>query len=381
MSDLRIGIDLTGLAPDPAAGAAHALTEALRVLARERAAGRLPGLEPVLLGPADLVSAAPELAGLASRTTPVPTGSAVVRAGLARTWLRHQVTTLGLDALHHAGGPPAVGVPGVSRVVSIDDLAPIEQPGAVGPVAAALARRVVPAAVAGADAVVVPSPFLRDRLVTRFGAPAERIHVVPWPLPAHGEAAPIDTVRAVTGIIGRFVLLPAPTHAHEEQVVAVRAMRYLASRHPETTLVLLGEPGRAETRLRAEIAEAGLDHCVVRLHDVRESVRVALVEHAAAVVHPAVYGGAAEVVLEAMASGVPVVVADAGAAVDLVRGAAAVVPPGDAAQLAVELHRILEDEEWRGRMVADGTARAATFTAERTAEGLVAAYSSLRALR
>ena len=87
------------------------------------------------------------------------------------------------------------------------------------------------------------------------------------------------------------------------------------------------------------------------------------------VVYPAVYGGFASAVLEAMACGVPVVVADAGAAPELVGDAGAVIPPGDDAQLAIELHRILDDAEWRRRRVDDGLDRARAYTPERIGRG------------
>src|SRR5690606_18218291 len=88
----------------------------------------------------------------------------------------------------------------------------------------------------------------------------------------------------------------------------------------------------------------------------------ALFEHAAVVVYPAVYGSFAHPVLEAMACGVPVVVADAGAAPELVADAGAVIPHGDDAQLAVEVHRVLDDPAWRRSMVDAGLERARAYT-------------------
>ena len=70
------------------------------------------------------------------------------------------------------------------------------------------------------------------------------------------------------------------------------------------------------------------------------------------------------------------IVADAGSLPELVGPAGAVVPPGDDAQLAVELHRVLSDPEHAAAMADAGRARAAEFTPERTADAMVAAYRS-----
>jgi glycosyltransferase involved in cell wall biosynthesis len=156
-------------------------------------------------------------------------------------------------------------------------------------------------------------------------------------------------------------------------------MRHLAARHGETTLVVLGAEGPTERRLAEEIRSLGLEDRVVRLTAASPAVRSALVEHAAVVIHPAVYGGFADTVLEAMACGVPVVVSDAGAAPELVEGAGAVFPHGDDAQLAIEVHRVLDDPAWRRRMVDAGLERARAHTPRNAAEALLATYRSVLA--
>jgi len=49
------------------------------------------------------------------------------------------------------------------------------------------------------------------------------------------------------------------------------------------------------------------------------------------------------------------------------------------AQLAVEVHRVLDDAEWRRSMVDAGLQRARQYTPRRAAEGLLAAYRSVTA--
>lgn len=375
MSTLRVGVNLLRFDPRDLGPAEHALIDALRAVSVDP-----PGdVELVLFTSSAFAGAHDDLRdAFETHALPVPPSARLLRVAAELAWLRWAVGRARIDVLHDAGGtsPGAIDLP---RVVSIDDLSPIERPRGVGWARVAYHRRMVPRAVAQARAVVVPSTFVRDRLVDALGADPARIEVVPWPLPPHEQAAPIETVRARNGIIGQIVLLPGTTRPEADHVVAVRAMRHLAARHNETTLVLLGGAGAAERKVQDTIRSLGLEDRVVRLGSVGAAVRSALFEHAAVVVDPAVYGGFAHSVLEAMACGVPVVVADAGAAPELVAGAGAVIPHGDDAQLAVEIHRVLDDRAWRRRMVDAGLDRARAHTPARMAEGLLTTYRSVLA--
>lgn len=375
MIRVRVGVNLSRIDPEALRHADHALLDTLAAVAADAP----DDLEIVVFCSRALAKARPALAdAFETHTLPFPPGTAPVRVAAEHTWLRLAVRRARLDVLHDAGGtaPGSVDVP---RILSVQDLAPLERPRGIGWLRVAYHRRMVPRAVAQAAAVIVPSDFVRERLLQTLHADAARISVVPWPLPPHGEAAPIENIRARHGIIGQIVLLPASTRPQEEHLVAVRAMRHLAARHKETTLVLIGGEGPAERQVRETIEELHLEERVVRLQGVSGAVRSALFEHAAVVVYPAVYGSFAHPVLEAMACGVPVVVADAGAAPELVGDAGAVIAHGDDAQLAVEVHRVLDDPEWRRSMVAAGLERARAHTPRRAAEGLLLAYRSVTA--
>ena len=369
-SKVRVGINLCRVDPRALGAAEHAILDVLRAVADEPP----DDLDLVLFTSRSLAAAEPRLTeAFEVHALPFPPGARALRVLAELSWLQLAVRRSRIDVLHDAGGtaPGSIDVP---RILSIHDLAPLERPRGVGWLRVAYHRRVVPRSVAQAATVVVPSTFVRDRLIEVLDAPNSSIDVVPWPLPPHEQAAPIETIRARNGIIGQIVLLPGSTRPEAEHLVAVRAMRHLAGRHKETTLVLIGGEGAAERQVQDEIRTLGLEDRVVRLGNVSAPVRSALFEHAAVVVHPAVYGGFAHAVLEAMACGVPVVVADAGAGPEMVGDAGAVIPPGDDAQLAVEIHRVLDDREWRDRMVRAGLERARAYTPERAAEGLLLAY-------
>ena len=372
---MRIGVNLCWLVPGVVGGSEEATTRSLRALGRRPA----PELDIVLFGLDALRRAHPDLTAVfESHTIPVPGRLKPLRVLAEHTWLRAMVARHRIDVLHDAGGTSS-GKIGIPRIVTVHDIQPLELPDNFHPLKVAYLRQVVPRAVRGAALVIVPSEFVRDRLVERLGTDPDKIVVIPWAAPPMPEPMPIETVRARYGIIGAIVLVPAITYPHKDHVVAIRAMRHLADRHPETTMVLTGGEGPFEQQVLREVADQGLSDRVVRTGRIPESAVAALFRHAAAVVLPSRYEGFGIPALEAMAAGTPVVVGDAGALPEVVGDAGTVVPIGDDVQLAVELHRLLSDEDHRRSMAEAGLRRAAQFQPERTADGLVAAYRSVAA--
>jgi glycosyltransferase involved in cell wall biosynthesis len=83
-------------------------------------------------------------------------------------------------------------------------------------------------------------------------------------------------------------------------------------------------------------------------------------------------------VLEAMAAGLPVVAAAAAALPEVVDGAGLLVPPDDPAAWAEAIALVLDDPAEADLLRAAGRARAARFTAARSAAALLYAYRRAR---
>ena len=97
-------------------------------------------------------------------------------------------------------------------------------------------------------------------------------------------------------------------------------------------------------------------------------------EQAAAVAYPSLYEGFGLVPLEAMAAGRPVVTTAVSAIPEVAGDAAVYAPVKDPDGLAEALQRVLTDSSLAADLADRGRARAAAFTWERTAAGLVDLY-------
>lgn len=126
--------------------------------------------------------------------------------------------------------------------------------------------------------------------------------------------------------------------------------------------------------VRAEVHAAVEQGSAQLLIRPSEDDLAALYQMAAAFVFPSWIEGFGLPILEAMASGTPVIASDRHAIPEVAGGAALLMDAEDDATLAAHLERVLTDPDEANRLRALGKARAATFTWARSASMALAVY-------
>jgi len=232
------------------------------------------------------------------------------------------------------------------------------------------------------DRVVSVSSRLADRLAERIGFPRERIVTI-------RNGVDLDRFRAVSredarralgltpsqlvvGTVGRLV--PVKDHAN-----LLRAMAILRARGRQPGLVIVGEgPLRVELeRLAGSLGLADSVRMLGARPDV-ESVLVAL----DVFVLSSKSEGLSNTIIEAMASGLPVVATSVGGADELVEHGRTglLVPREDPEALAEAVAALLDDAARRGEMGRAGRAKAEReFSLERMLAGYERLYLDLAA--
>lgn len=238
-----------------------------------------------------------------------------------------------VDVLHCTTfrGPLRSPVP---VVVTIHDLALLRHPDAFRPWHRSTGRLALRAA-QSADVIVAVSEFTRDEIVELLGVPAERIRVVPngiEPVFApQGKAEPGEYVLAVGTLEPRKNL----TRVVEAARLAGVELRVVGA---------AGWGGVAVPGWVGRVSDDGL---------------AALYRGARCVVYASLYEGFGLPVLEAMASGVPVVTSRGGATEETAGGAAVLVDPLDPEAIAAGIG---EATRRRDELVPLGLGRARAFT-------------------
>lgn len=164
--------------------------------------------------------------------------------------------------------------------------------------------------------------------------------VIPYGGDRAAEAQGADWLDAFGVAPGRYVLVVGRLEPENNALLAVQAWRRVARDLP---LVVVGDAPYAADYKRALREHAAEDRRVLLAGGVYGDAYLQLQAHAAAYVAAGEIGGTHPALLEAMATGGPVVANDVPEHREVLGDAGIFYRPGDAASLAAQLERVLAD--------------------------------------
>lgn len=167
-----------------------------------------------------------------------------------------------------------------------------------------------------------------------------------------------------------FVGNPKP-HKNLDRVIQAYA-RALEIGTFDGPLVCVGDRTAAQFKLRQRAEQLGIADRVRLLGHVAQEALPALYQGASLFLYPTLYEGFGLPVVEAMASGTPVLTSNTSALKEIGSGCAHLVDPLDTERMAKAIARIMGDDEYRESLAEKGLDRSRDFrwplTAERTLE-------------
>jgi alpha-1,3-rhamnosyl/mannosyltransferase len=244
---------------------------------------------------------------------------------------------------------------------------------------AASIQREILRAIARARLLIADSEFTRREIAQHFGLSEQRIRAVPL---AAGEEFHPREPAALAVTLQRHGLAPGayclfagtiePRKNIETLIDAYgRLDAGLRARYP---LVLAGYRGWRSDAIHARIERAAAEGWVRYLGYLPSADLPLLFAGARLFAFPSLYEGFGLPVLEAMASGVPVVCSTSSSLPEVAGEAAATCEPLDVSALTGLLERGLSDDGWRNAAREAGLANAARFSWRRCAEQTLAVY-------
>jgi glycosyltransferase involved in cell wall biosynthesis len=307
---------------------------------------------------AALRDAGVEVVEAANDRRPAPAGGGLGSArnlALDARWTQVELPRRAREAragvLHHPLPALAARSP-CAQVVTVHDLAFERLPELFAPAFRRYASLTHRRAARGADAVVCVSQTTRRDALARWGVDPKKVVVAP-----HG---PGQEPRLVAAVRAEHFLYVGDDEPRKNLGLLLDAYaRYRADTGKPLPLVLAGRATAAAPGVRCE----------------RQPNLPALLEGAAALVHPALHEGFGLTALEAMSAGVPVLAARSPGLAETVGTAALPFDPYDAEGLAHALERIAAEPALRADLARRGRERAAAFSWAASARAHIAAYT------
>jgi glycosyltransferase involved in cell wall biosynthesis len=265
-------------------------------------------------------------------------------------------------------GPLAIS----HQVVSIHDTLAIDHPEWFRPSFAVWYRIMLPLLARRVLKVLTVSEYSKGRIIEAFRLPPEKVVSIPNGVSLErfhpSTSNEVDAVRTKYALPADYLLYLGSIEPRKNLIRLLQAWRNIQAKFPQFNLVIAG--GIAQVTQQRNIKETFIN--VRSIGYVDDHDLPALYSGATAFLYPSLSEGFGLQVLEAMACGVPVMAARAGALPEVVGKSGLLVNPLNISEMEVVIARLIEDRSLRKDLVNAGLDRVKAFAWEVTAEKVAA---------
>lgn len=300
----------------------------------------------------------------------VAAGSRPMRILYEQTVLPVLAKRHGLDALLSAGMTAPFFCP-VTSVLTVYDLQHINEPQNFNRGYLLFLKAIIGKSAKRADSVLTLSEKSKRDIVRHYGLAPERVAVTC--LAADRSVfykrteEEISALRKRYGLPEEFILYIASSLPHKNYERLLGAFAEVKQSRPDVKLVLIGARDYGHEAIKARIASLGLNDDVVFLGWLPFEDIPIIYSAASLFVFPSLHEGFGIPVLEAFASGTPVVCSRIEPLDEVAGDAALFVDPLSDKDIAQGMLKVLGNGQLRDGLIAKGLKRAGEFSWERMA--------------
>ncbi len=235
------------------------------------------------------------------------------------------------------------------------------------------ARQMIRRSLIKGSRVIAVSHNTKADLMDYFGIDGKKIRVIyngvedlfRVPLPA----AEIDATLERLGVPRPYALFVGNPKPHKNLHNVLRAFARARELRPfDAALVSVGDRGATDLKTRQLCELLGIADKMHFTGHLPQEALPAVYQGASLFLYPTLYEGFGLPVIEAMASGVPVITSNGSALREIAEGFAHLVDPLDVEELALAIARCMTEAELRSTLIQLGLRRAGDFRWERAAE-------------
>ncbi len=282
------------------------------------------------------------------------------------------VRRTGRDAVLYS--PSTSGPLAVSRqVLTVHDLFPIQNPEWFSRAFSSWYRWLMPRLIKRVAYVLANSRYTRERILERYGLPAEKVILCYFAPSERFTPAPSERLvrfRTEQGLPERYLLyLGARGNRRKNLATLIAAWKRTRARERGINLVIAGASDHSKIIYSSSSGVEDLNDPTIQTLGYFPDEHLPLLYGGAEVfVLPSLAEGFGLPVLEAMACSTPVICSDTTALPEIAGGAASLVPALEVEAWTEMIDSVLFDSALKERMRTAGLKRAAEFTWESTAD-------------
>jgi glycosyltransferase involved in cell wall biosynthesis len=268
----------------------------------------------------------------------------------------------------------------VPSVITLHDAIPETHPELCSQEFLSFYRARIGPSVRAAERIVTTSQFAKGEILKHLKAPSEKVDVIYQGIGggfAPKSRARLPELREKLHLPERYALFVGMLDARKNVARLILAFGLAAKDVADLYLVIVGRKDDPSFSLEEPMRHCGVAERIIQLGYVASEDLPGLYAGAEVFVFPSLSEGFGRPVVEAMASGAPVVTSDRSSLPEIAGDAALLVDPTDTSAMADGILRVCKDAELRKRCVEKGLARAAEFTDEKFGGRLVEFYNSI----
>jgi glycosyltransferase involved in cell wall biosynthesis len=234
-----------------------------------------------------------------------------------------------------------------------------------------------------ADLVITPSEATKADVVRHLQINPQRIAVIPWGCDERfqpgSDPERFAAVRQRYQLPAQYLLFVGTLEPRKNLTTLLHAYAMLRAEAcaVDFKLVVAGRTGWLYADVFDTVKTLALEDEVIFTGFVADADLPDLYRGAQALVFPSLYEGFGLPILEAMASGVPVITSHTASMPEVAGDAAILVDPHDPQAIAEGIARVLAEDRLRQALIQKGLARARCFTWDSVAHKTLELYAAL----
>lgn len=233
-----------------------------------------------------------------------------------------------------------------------------------------------------ADIVITISENSKNEIIEYLGIDDKKIRIVPPGIHLDDYEKRLTSdiktqVKVKYNLPDKFILYLGTLEPRKNIETILKAYNQFKKENTRVKLVMAGSKGWKYESIFQVAQELGLEKDVIFTGYVDEVDKWAIYKMAELFVFPSLYEGFGMPVLEAMASGIPVITSNSSSLPEVVGENGCMVDPYDYLQISEYMNKIISDRAFKSELITEGLKRAKEFTWEKSAKKMLSIYKEL----